>query len=48
MPDRLMAGQRPLKPSILVRIQVGHQIKKPPTGGFLLDAWLVRDSNQLL
>ena len=24
MPDRLMAGQRPLKPSIVVRIHVGH------------------------
>ncbi len=24
MPDRLMAGQRPLKPLIMVRIHVGH------------------------
>ena len=24
MPRRLMAGQRPLKPSILVRVQAGH------------------------
>lgn len=27
MPRRLMAGQRPLKPSILVRVQAGHQMK---------------------
>jgi hypothetical protein len=27
MPRRLMAGQRPLKPSILVRVQAGHHIQ---------------------
>ena len=34
-----MAGQRPLKPLILVRIQVGHQIKHSRLASFLFDAW---------
>lgn len=35
MPRRLMAGQRPLKPSILVRVQAGHQTQKSHLGIFL-------------
>ncbi len=35
MPDRLMAGQWPLKPLIQVRILVGHQNKNQRNAGFL-------------